>query len=200
MDDSRSALLAAGAEEFAKGGLDGTRIQAIVNRAGVNERMIYYHFGSKVGLYAAVLDAQMSGLGEAWLAAIEKGEALEPYQGMRGILAGFFDILMARPLLVALMAHEALAGWQTLPRPTADMLPRQVREVYERGQREGVFRVDIQFEVGYAVVTGALVAMVGGVPRFAGILESRLASDPGLVGLRDQIISLLMDGLTGQAR
>ncbi len=56
MPDSRSALLVAAAEEFARRGLQGTRVQAIVKRAGVNERMIYHHFGNKEGLYRAVLE------------------------------------------------------------------------------------------------------------------------------------------------
>src|SRR5512132_2304224 len=102
MRDSRAALLAAAAEEFARHGPKGARIQAIVQRAGVNERMIYHHFGSKDGLYAAVLEAQSRGLVEAWRQVIDQAAVMEPYEGMRTILAGFADLFAARPLLVAL--------------------------------------------------------------------------------------------------
>lgn len=47
--ESRPILLAAAAEQFAKYGSRGTRVQDIVNAAGINQRMIYHHFGSKEG-------------------------------------------------------------------------------------------------------------------------------------------------------
>src|SRR6266498_4700941 len=77
MTDSRSALLAAAAEEFARHGPKGARVQAIVERAGVNERMIYHHFGSKDGLYAAALEAQASGLVGAWRRIIDTAAEME---------------------------------------------------------------------------------------------------------------------------
>src|SRR4030081_544040 len=72
MSDSRAVLLEAAAEEFAKHGPKGTRIQAIVRAAGVNERMIYHHFGSKDGLYTAVMQDQRYRLGAAWRPVIEQ--------------------------------------------------------------------------------------------------------------------------------
>jgi hypothetical protein len=43
----------------------GTRVQEIVQAAGVNERMVC-HFGSKDGLYRAVIRDQRRDLGMAW--------------------------------------------------------------------------------------------------------------------------------------
>jgi hypothetical protein len=48
---------------------------------------------------------------------------MEPYEGMRTVLAGFADLFAARPLLVALTLHEALGGWGTLPLPTGEEPP-----------------------------------------------------------------------------
>ena len=76
MTDSRAVLLAAATEEFARHGPKGTRIQAIVQRAGINERMIYHHFGSKDGLYTAVLEAQAHGLVQAWRQIIDTAAGL----------------------------------------------------------------------------------------------------------------------------
>jgi AcrR family transcriptional regulator len=197
MSDSRSALLAAAAEEFARHGPKGARIQAIVQRAGVNERMIYHHFGSKDGLYTAVLEAQAHGLVDAWRQIIDTATAMEPYEGMRTILAGFADAFAARPLLVALTLHEALGGWRTLPPPTADTAPfPKLRELYERGQREGVFRADCPFEIAHGVAMSALVGSVVLAPRGAEVLAAAgLAADLGK--LRDQIVGQLLDGMTG---
>lgn len=197
MRDSRSALLAAAAEEFARHGPKGARIQAIVQRAGVNERMIYHHFGSKDGLYTAVLEAQAHGLVEAWRQVIDTAAEMEPYAGMRTVLAGFADLFAARPLLVALTLHEALGGWRTLPLPTADLAPfPKLRELYQRGQREGVFRADCPFEIAHGVAMSALVGSAVLAPRGAEVLAAAgLATDLGK--LRDQIVGQLLDGMTG---
>jgi AcrR family transcriptional regulator len=197
MRDSRSALLAAAAEEFARHGPKGARIQAIVQRAGVNERMIYHHFGSKDGLYAAVLEAQTHGLVDAWRQIIDTATAMEPYQGMRTVLAGFADAYWARPLLLALTLHEALGSWRTLPPPTADTPPfPQLRKLYERGQRQGVFRADCPFEVAHGVAMSALVGSVVLAPRGAEVLAAAgLDADPAK--LRDQVVAQLLDGMTG---
>jgi AcrR family transcriptional regulator len=197
MTDSRSALLAAAAEEFARHGLKGARIQAIVERAGVNERMIYHHFGSKDGLYAAVLEAQSHGLVQAWGQLIDKAAELPPYEGMRKVLAGFADLFAARPLLVALWLHEALDGWPTLPPPAAAAVPfPKLRELYERGQRQGVFRADCPFEVAYGVAMNALVGSAVLAPRGAKALkQAGLDADPARLG--ELVVGQLLDGMTG---
>jgi TetR/AcrR family transcriptional regulator len=47
-------ILSAAMREFAKYGFAGARVERIVNRADVSPRSLYYHFGSKRGLYEAV--------------------------------------------------------------------------------------------------------------------------------------------------
>jgi AcrR family transcriptional regulator len=200
MTDSRAALLAAAAEEFARHGPKGTRIQAIVRRAGVNERMIYHHFGSKDGLYHAVLEAQAQGLVQAWRRIIDSAAEMEPYEGMRTVLAGFADQFAARPLLVALTLHEALGGWRTLPLPTAEQPPfPTLRELYRRGQRQGVFRSDCPFEIAHGVAMSALVGSAVLAPRGAEVLRGA-GLDADLAKLRDQIVGQLLDGMTGPPR
>jgi AcrR family transcriptional regulator len=197
MRDSRAALLAAAAEEFARHGPKGARIQAIVQRAGVNERMIYHHFGSKDGLYAAALQDQAHGLVQAWSRIIDTAVEMEPYEGMRTVLTGFADVFAARPLMVALTLHEALGGWRTLPLPTADEMPfPKLRGLYERGQRQGVFRADCPFAVAHGVAMSALVGSAVLAPRGAEVLKAA-GLDPDLAKLRDQVVGQLLDGMTG---
>jgi AcrR family transcriptional regulator len=54
-EGTRRRILDAALEEFATKGTGGARVDAIAERAGVNKRMIYHYFGSKDGLYRAVL-------------------------------------------------------------------------------------------------------------------------------------------------
>lgn len=192
-------MLAAAVEEFAVHGVRGTRIQDIVKRAGVNERMIYHHFGSKDGLYAAALEDQFTALHDAWSPVLEKAAALEPYDGMRMALGGFVDIITSRPQLVGMWLHEALNSWRTLPLPTADMLSDTLRDLYRRGQRAGVFRPDCPYEIARGTALGALFGLVVLAPRGADVVRDNPSAFDGTVA-RDQVLDLLLDGMTGEPR
>lgn len=52
---TRQKILAAAIAEFSTHGHAGARVDRIAAMAGVNKRMIYHHFGSKAGVFEAVL-------------------------------------------------------------------------------------------------------------------------------------------------
>ncbi|MDH3495687.1 MAG: TetR/AcrR family transcriptional regulator [Gemmatimonadota bacterium] len=53
-ESRRDRLLAAARREFAEFGYSGARVARIAERATVNKQLLYYYFGSKAGLHAAV--------------------------------------------------------------------------------------------------------------------------------------------------
>src|SRR3954469_9783751 len=53
---TRAEILAVAIEEFSSKGLAGSRVDEIAERTHTVKRMIYYYFGSKEGLYRAVLE------------------------------------------------------------------------------------------------------------------------------------------------
>jgi AcrR family transcriptional regulator len=195
MSDSRAILLAAAAEQFAKYGPRGTRVQDIVQAAGINERMIYHHFGSKDGLYAAVMREQRLRLGEAWWPALQKAAATDPYPGMRLALGSFLDALLARPQMAALLAHEGLGDAPVALPEGVTGPPTPILSLYERGQAEGVFPANVPFAMAYATAISCLIAMVIFAPRFAELVETGLAADPAR--FRDQVVDQLLNGMTG---
>src|SRR5271170_8478342 len=60
LNRTRERIMAAAQKEFAAHGFAGARTDAIAHRARVNERMIFYCFESKEGLYRAVLAQKLS--------------------------------------------------------------------------------------------------------------------------------------------
>jgi AcrR family transcriptional regulator len=55
----RDALLAGAIGHFAERGVGDTSLRALAEAIGTSHRMLIYHFGSRDGLLAAVLDAGM---------------------------------------------------------------------------------------------------------------------------------------------
>lgn len=195
MSDSKRRLLDAAAEEFARLGYAGARVGAIVKRSGVNERMIYHHFGNKEGLYRAVLEDQVGDFGSVWRADLEACAALEPREGIRRALSRYFEIVQSRPLLGPLFFQEAQLGWTVRPPLEVTRLPGRLRELFERGKRDGSFRADVDFEVFYAAAVVALFS----TPLVRGLLADRTATPAGMAEVGAQVVALLLDGITGPA-
>jgi AcrR family transcriptional regulator len=60
--ERREQLLDVGRSLFAEKGFEATSIEEIAARAGVSKPVVYEHFGGKEGLYAVVVDREMSDL------------------------------------------------------------------------------------------------------------------------------------------
>jgi TetR/AcrR family transcriptional regulator len=106
---SRDRILDGAAEEFAAAGFAGARIDRIARRTRLNVRMIYYHFGSKRGLYRAVLQSiyvEMSGI-------LEK---LPPSASNRSVEAFglYVDLLAEHPRFADVLVRELLDGGKQL--------------------------------------------------------------------------------------
>ena len=78
---TRHKILAAAVDEFAARGYAGARVDRISASAGVNKRMIYHHFGNKLGVFEAALADQVSGVAmtgklvRLWMhEALERGD------------------------------------------------------------------------------------------------------------------------------
>jgi AcrR family transcriptional regulator len=53
--DTKRRILESGVEQFGAQGYRGTRLRELIEAAGVNQAAVNYHFGSKEGLYRAIL-------------------------------------------------------------------------------------------------------------------------------------------------
>jgi AcrR family transcriptional regulator len=199
MSDTKQALLDAAATEFALHGPRGARIAAVVARAGINERMIYHHFGSKDGLYRAVLDEQWAALWRAWEPALAATAQLSAREGMRVALSAFFDITLTHPLVMRLAMHEALGGWAVRPAPAPGQLAPALHALWNRGRTDGTFALDADFPVVYAAAVGALTSLFLLGARFAPVVGDATHPGPDAERVRDQVVALLLDGMTARA-
>lgn len=147
LDRVASDILVAATHEFAEHGLAGARVDAIAARTGTSKRMIYYHFGSKEGLYAAVLaHAYRDVRGQGFDAAMVEG--VPALDALLALAAHAFDSHASHPEFVRLVMYENLQGGRTVAGLTdiaalnRDGLA-QVAALLARGQAEGTVRADV---------------------------------------------------------
>lgn len=69
----RDQLIGVGRAAFAERGLEGISMEEIAARAGVTKPVVYEHFGSKEGLYRAVVERETARLEQTILGAIQDG-------------------------------------------------------------------------------------------------------------------------------
>lgn len=109
-EETRREILAAASEAFAAAGYVGATTRAVASRAGVNVATLHYHFGSKEGLYRAVLEAA----GRGALPAIPPGDAPDR---VAHIVDALFRFGEEHPGLARLALLDALAGPDGGPGP-----------------------------------------------------------------------------------
>lgn len=69
--ERREQLIAVARSVFAERGFAASAIEEIADRAGVSKPVVYQHFGGKEGLYAVVVDREVTALTSALAAAFD---------------------------------------------------------------------------------------------------------------------------------
>ncbi|NOG68785.1 TetR/AcrR family transcriptional regulator [Roseicella sp. DB1501] len=156
-DQTRRSILEAALSEFAEKGLSGARVDEIAARTATTKRMIYYYFGSKEGLYAAVLEAMYGGI-RAAEQALDLG-SLDPVAAMRRLVEITFDYHAAHPEFVRMVAVENIHNARHLEHAPLvadrnDTVIRTLRDLLDRGERAGVFRARVDAVDLHMLISG----------------------------------------------
>jgi len=161
--DPRETVLDAAAEEFARRGFRGARIDSIARRAGVNKAMLYYRVGGKTDLYREVLLRAQDLLRQRLSATLE--DAGGPRETLFAYMREFLDFAREHPEVPAMVMREAAGGFETIPeealvglRDTLQILGGILKE----GRGRDVFLPAEPFAVQMVVVVAAVAASRGG--------------------------------------
>ena len=131
---------------FAEKGYSGANVNEIVAQAGTTKPMIYYHFGSKQGLFAAVLEEVYAGMRQ--IEGALQLDRLSASDGMRRLVQVTFDYHAAHPEWVRLISvaniHDAapIADSPTIASRNTAVL-QIMQDLLARGVADGVFRTGV---------------------------------------------------------
>ena len=107
---TRRALLDAARDQFAERGFSGTGREQVAAAAGVTRGALYHHFGTKEGLFRAVVEELEAGLAERVAAAALAGT--DPVDELRRGCLAFLDACMEPAVRrIVLLEAPAVLGW-----------------------------------------------------------------------------------------
>ncbi|RQP26841.1 TetR/AcrR family transcriptional regulator [Albitalea terrae] len=188
-------ILTVATAEFADKGLSGARIDEIAEATRTSKRMLYYYFGSKEGLYLAVLEDAYRRIRE-----IETGlhlEDLPPEDALRKLVAFTFDYQHEHEDFIRLVMNENihrgefLAQSKTIQTLNAPAVTA-VQQVYERGVKARVFRKDIDPIDLHMTISALCFFSVANRHTFGLIFKRDMQSPKALRDRRDSIVETIV--------
>jgi AcrR family transcriptional regulator len=182
-------------EEFAGKGFSGARVDDIAARTKASKRMIYYYFGGKEGLYIAVLEAAYRSI-RSVEAALDL-EHQEPMEALRRLVSFTFDYQNAHPEFIRLVMNENildgayLARSKTIQRLNATAIDG-LRDLLVRGQRAGVFRLDVDPVDLHMSISALCIFNVANRATFSTIFKRDMSSLKALASRRAQVVDTIL--------
>jgi len=201
-DRTRQDILEVATSEFADRGYSGARVDEIGARTRTTKRMIYYYFGSKEGLWIAVLERAYN------LIRVAEQELhiedLEPREAIRRLAELTFDHHESHPDFIRIVSDENMyraehmrkaGGLASLSVPAVDV----ISQILERGTRSGVFRRRVDAVDVHMMISAFCFFRVSNRNTF-GVLFDRDLLDSTLRGhYRTMLGDLLVDYLCAKS-
>jgi len=152
---TRESILRAATKVFAKHGFAGGRVEQISKAAKSYDRMIYYYFGSKEGLFIAVLEEMYRRFNEA-----EAKLALDvarPVEALTAVIRFMWGYYHRNPEFITLLNTENLHRGKHIAKslrarefssPAVDVLG----QVLSSGAQQKLFRADVAARDVYLMI------------------------------------------------
>ncbi|MFZ2387242.1 MAG: TetR/AcrR family transcriptional regulator, partial [Polaromonas sp.] len=190
-----AGILEVATQEFSEKGLSGARIDEIAAATKTSKRMIYYYFGSKEGLYLAVLEESYRRMRK--IEAEQHLEDLEPEAALRRLVAFTFDHHQGNPGYIRLVMSENMQRGEYLAQSKIIQklnVPaiESIRKLYERGVALGVFRAGLDPVDIHASISALTFFNVSNQHTFGLIFKRNTQAAKTLAARRDSIIEMVV--------
>jgi AcrR family transcriptional regulator len=145
-ESTRGRILDAATKIFAKMGFDGARVDKIAAAAKINKQLLYHYFGSKDGLFTAVLERAYESI-RRQEAALEL-DSLRADKAILKLVEFTWGYYLANPDFIRLLNSENQLEARHLKssKRTSEINESHIsiaRKLIARGRREGSIRRDL---------------------------------------------------------
>jgi AcrR family transcriptional regulator len=190
-----AGILEVATREFSEKGLAGARIDEIAAATRTSKRMIYYYFGSKEGLYLAVLEESYRRM-RAIEAALHL-EDLPPEDALRRLVGFTFDHHQSNEAYIRLVMSENIERGKYLAQSKIIQklnVPaiEAIRKLYERGVAEGIFRSQLDPVDIHASISALTFFNVSNQHTFGLIFKRDTQTALATTARRDSIIEMIV--------
>mgnify|MGYP006182387847 FL=1 len=152
---TRDNILKAATKVFARYGYEGGSVEKISKAAKSFDRMIYYYFGSKEGLFIEVLEETYRRMNDAESKLdLDTAKPVEALQAVIRFVVGYYR---KNPEFITLLNTENLHKGKHISksmraREYSSPAIEVIRRVLESGQTQGLFRKDVSARDVYLLI------------------------------------------------
>jgi len=180
---TRDSILRAAIKVFAKHGYAGGRVEQISKAAKSYDRMIYYYFGSKEGLFIAVIEEMYRRFNEAESKLVL--DEAQPVEALRAVIRFMWGYYQRNPVFNAPLTTENLHRGQHISKslrareyssPAVDVLGR----VLASGAQQALFRSDVAARDVYLMIAAMGYFYMSNRFTLAAFLGEELETAPAL--------------------
>jgi TetR/AcrR family fatty acid metabolism transcriptional regulator len=189
--DKREAILRAATRVFAESGYFNSKVADIARVAGVADGTVYLYFKSKEDILHSIFERNTSEAIEEGREELRKIE--DPREKLRRIARHHLERLGSDRDLAVVFQVELRGSTKFMEAFSAAGLAEYlhlIREVFEEGQREGLFRRDLNAKLVAKILFGALDEMATNW-----ILSKRRYK---LAPMADQVLDIFLNGVSAR--
>ncbi|MEN9715460.1 MAG: hypothetical protein RJA35_927 [Actinomycetota bacterium] len=171
-EGTRRDIMAVATVEFANQGFAGARVDKIAEDTATTKRMIYYYFGSKEGLYLAVLEAAYEEV--RLLETNLNVDDLEPLLALRQLAEFTYDHHTSHQAFIRLVQIENIHRAEHLEKSQRirDLNSTAIftlESIIKRGVDGGIFRSDIDALDAHMMISAYSIFQVANQHTFKSI-------------------------------
>jgi TetR/AcrR family transcriptional regulator len=185
--DGRERILAAAVRSFAQRGYDGTTTAGVARQARVTQPLVHHHFGSKEGLWRAVMDQLFSRV--QLFTTLDR--SLPPTQALLQVVERFVRLSADRPELARIIAREGNSRSPRLKYLCDRYLRAQFEEIVgtlQAAQAAGAIDRAIRPELVLFLVAGAASHLFD----VAALARESLGIDVAAERTREDFVALIL--------
>jgi AcrR family transcriptional regulator len=192
---SKDKIISVALREFSSKGLSGARVDRIAQLAKTSKNMIYYHFGSKEGLYQEVMRLAYASIrrNESQIDI----EALGAKDALQALVELSFDYHCKNEVFVRLVMSENMNRAKHL-HLTAELEAENklvislLDKILAKGKANGVFRSEIEAVRLHLTISALVFHFISNRYTFAKIFGFDMTSAQALADRKKEVVDIVL--------